>query len=284
LAATQTTTRPYEASFTRKRLDARRVYSALVVLPILYLLVRYAPKWGFFTLVAATALLALAEFYRLHFQKQSVPSIIGLCCGGLLLISMQWPDVISPAFLLTLAIFIALISRLFAREALSRSLVDAAVMILGVGYVAGLLGHALLIRGYQDGEWLIFFLVAVTWAGDTGAYYAGIALGKHKLAPRISPNKTVEGLAGGILLAVLMAMTARWWFLPTFSIGQCIVLGLLLTGAGVMGDLVESAIKRSAGVKDSGSMIPGHGGMLDRLDSMLFTAPTLYYYLAFVKG
>ena len=286
MAGAHTTTRPYEGPLSGKRLDARRVYSALVFLPLFYLLVRYGPPLGFFALVLTVTLLALAEFYRLHFREASTaPAMaLGLGCAGLLLISMQWPGLASQELVLVIALAVALVSRLFSTEALKQSLVDAAVLLLGVLYVGLLLGHVLLTRARPDGEWLIFFLILVTWAGDTGAYYAGISIGKRKLAPIISPNKTVEGLLGGLGLSVIAALAGKLWFVPAFSLVDCIALGLLLAVAGVMGDLVESALKRSAGVKDSGSVIPGHGGMLDRLDSMLFTAPAFYYYVTLVKG
>jgi phosphatidate cytidylyltransferase len=141
-----------------------------------------------------------------------------------------------------------------------------------------------LTRALDGGEFLVFFVVLVTWAGDTGAYYVGMSLGRHQLAPVISPNKTVEGLMGGLLLALAMAVVASLWFLPSLTLADCLATGLLLAGAGLLGDLVESALKRSAGVKDSGMLIPGHGGMLDRLDSLLFTAPIFYYYVTLVKG
>jgi len=159
-----------------------------------------------------------------------------------------------------------------------------ALLLLGVLYVGLLLGHFILTRALPSGEWLIFFVISVTWAGDTGAFYAGRTFGRRKLAPRISPNKTVEGLVGGLALSVLAAFIARYWFVPSFSPADCVALGLLLSLAGMLGDLTESAFKRSAGVKDSGSLIPGHGGMLDRIDSLLFAAPTFYYYLVLVKG
>ena len=281
MAGAHTTTRPYEGPLSGKRLDARRVYSALVFLPLFYLLVRYGPPLGFFILVLTVTLLALAEFYRLHFREASTaPAMaLGLGCAGLLLISMQWPGLASQEVVLVIALAVALVSRLFSREALKQSLVDAAVLLLGVLYVGLLLGHVLLTRARPDGEWLIFFLILVTWAGDTGAYYVGISIGKRKLAPIISPNKTVEGLLGGLGLSVIAALAGKLWLVPSFNLVDCIALGLLLAVAGVMGDLVESALKRSAGVKDSGSLIPGHGGMLDRLDSMLFTAPAFYYYI-----
>jgi phosphatidate cytidylyltransferase len=140
-----------------------------------------------------------------------------------------------------------------------------------------------LTRALEGGEFLIFFLVLVTWAGDAGAYYTGRSLGRRQLAPVISPNKTVEGLLGGLILAVAAALVARAWFLPSFSVADCVAIGLLLTMAGALGDLTESVLKRSAGVKDSGTVIPAHGGMLDRLDSLLFAAPAFYYYVTLVK-
>ncbi|HJU05758.1 MAG TPA: phosphatidate cytidylyltransferase, partial [Nitrospiraceae bacterium] len=156
--------------------------------------------------------------------------------------------------------------------------------IFGILYVAFLLGHLLLTRALPEGAFLIFFVVLVTWAGDTGAYYAGVTMGRRKLAPTISPNKTVEGLLGGISLALGAAFVSRYWFAPWLTAFDCVATGLLLTITGVLGDLSESAFKRSAGVKDSGSMIPAHGGMLDRVDSLLFTAPAFYYYMTLVKG
>jgi phosphatidate cytidylyltransferase len=255
--------------------------SALVFLPLFYLLVRYGPPLGFFVLVLTVTLLALREFYRLHFREHSAtPAMaLGLGCAGLLLISLQWPAAAPRELVLVITLAVALVSRLFAGDALKQSLTDAAILLFGVLYVGLLLGHLLLTRALPNGEWLIFFLVLVTWAGDTGAYYVGMTMGKRKLAPLISPNKTVEGLLGGLGLAVMAAVAGRLWFVPAFSLADCVALGLLLAAVGVSGDLVESALKRSVGVKDSGSLIPGHGGMLDRLDSMLFTAPVFYYYV-----
>ncbi|MBM4124999.1 MAG: phosphatidate cytidylyltransferase, partial [Nitrospira sp.] len=161
---------------------------------------------------------------------------------------------------------------------------DSAVLVFGILYIGLTMGHLLLTRSLAEGEFLIFFLVLVTWAGDTGAYYAGVSLGRRKLAPVISPNKTLEGLLGGLLLAILVSIGAGLWFLPSFSLTDCLALGLVLTLTGMVGDLAESVLKRSAGVKDSGSLIPAHGGMFDRLDSLLFTAPAFYYYVTLIKG
>jgi len=128
------------------------------------------------------------------------------------------------------------------------------------------------------------FLAVVTWASDSAAYYAGTLWGKHPLMPSISPKKTYEGLLGGLMGAIAAAVLAQIWFASELSWTDAVVLGILLTLTGLAGDLFESAIKRRAGVKDSGGILPGHGGMLDRIDSLLFTAPTFYYYVAYVRG
>jgi phosphatidate cytidylyltransferase len=151
-------------------------------------------------------------------------------------------------------------------------------------YIGLTLSCLLLTRALPDGEFLVFFVVLVTWAGDTGAYILGKTMGRRPLAPVISPKKTVEGFLGGIILALVVAVVSRLWFLPSVTLMDAAVLAILLTSAGLLGDLAESAVKRSVNQKDSGSLIPGHGGMLDRLDSLLFTAPCFYYYVTFVKG
>ena len=125
-------------------------------------------------------------------------------------------------------------------------------------------------------------LVSVTWLGETAAYLVGSTLGRHKLAPVISPRKTVEGAVAQLAVSVLAALGARAWFFPALSLQSAIVVGLLLGVVGQAGDLMESAIKRSVDTKDTGRVIPGHGGMLDRIDALLFAAPVLFYYLRFV--
>lgn len=280
---------PHERS--AKPHDIRRVYVALAFLPLFYLLVRYAPPVAFFLLVLTATLLALAEFYRLHFRDASPRGamVLGLGSATLWLVTLQWPGLLSDRSVIV-AILVAILAYQVATgfmpsaRGLRHSLVDSAVLLFGVVYVALTLGHLLLTRALPDGEFLIFFVFLVTWAGDTGAYYAGINLGRRRLAPAISPNKTIEGLIGGLLLAILAALLGRAWFLPSFSIGDCVAIGLLLTAAGVLGDLSESVLKRGGGVKDSGGLIPAHGGMLDRLDSVLFAAPAFYYYVTLVKG
>lgn len=264
----------------------RRIYAAVVFIPLFYGLVRYLPPVAFFWLVLAAGILALGEFYRLHFQDRSlVPTAAGGFAGlSLLLASAQWPDLLSERVPMLATLLFALLTPCILQADIRRSLFDSAVLVFGVLYIGLTLSYLPLTRSLADGAFLIFFLVLITWAGDTGAYYAGTLFGRHQLAPRISPKKTVEGLIGGLVLSVITAHVASAWFVPTFSLMDCWSVGILLTVAGVMGDLAESLLKRSAGVKDSGGLIPGHGGMLDRLDSLLFTGPTFYYYVTLVKG
>src|SRR5262249_1797475 len=124
----------------------------------------------------------------------------------------------------------------------------------------------------------LFFVV---WSSDTAAYYIGSSLGRKALAPRVSPKKTVEGAVGGVLGALAAAFIARVWFINRLSVADCVILGLALGGIGILGDLFESMLKRGAGMKDSAALVPGHGGILDRVDSLLYAGPVLYYYYLF---
>lgn len=267
------------------RWDRRRIYAALVFIPLFYLLVRYLPPIAFFVLVVGAASLALIELYRLHFQRPATMAIMGgVAMTTMVLSHLQWPDALPLRLIFMVIVAATLLLYLVSKHDFSRSLVDVSVLIFGTLYIGLTLGHLLLTRALPDGIFLIFFVVLVTWAGDTGAYYAGVSMGRTRLAPTISPNKTVEGLLGGCLLAIAIALIARAWFIPSLTIVDAVVLGIVLTLAGLIGDLSESMFKRGAGVKDSGGLIPGHGGMLDRLDSLLLTAPTYYYYVTLVKG
>jgi phosphatidate cytidylyltransferase len=223
--------------------------------------------------------IALLEFYRLGLTPPGERPYIGIGLLGFaaLLLAPHHGEFLVPALLA--AVIGTLSVPLVLRLPLDHVLKNSAATLLGVLYLGVTLGFVVRTRLLEHGEWLVFFLLLVTWAGDTGAYYAGTVWGRHRLAPRISPKKSVEGLAGGLFAAVMAAFLARWWFLPALSMIDCVVLGVLLTMAGLWGDLAESAMKRSVGAKDSGGVLPGHGGMLDRLDSLLFTAPTFFYYV-----
>jgi len=160
------------------------------------------------------------------------------------------------------------------------------VTMLGVIYVAFLGGFLVATRmGFDDrpnlSTHLLAYFFLVIFGSDIGAYVTGRALGKRKLAPAISPGKTVEGLIGGLLAAAGFAALSTWWFFRDLPYQYSIPLAIVLAAVGVLGDLCESAMKRGAGAKDAASILPGHGGFLDRLDSLLFGAPILYYFARF---
>ena len=268
---------------TRPRLELRRVYPALVFAPLFYLLIRHGPPDLFFVFVTITAVLAVWEFYRILFQAHGHQNLIVIGCSLiiLLLATMQWTDVAVPLSGTTLVIFLALLWLMVRPNDLGQFPPPSIGIPFGVLYIGLGLGHFLWIRNLEGGDLLIFFVILVSWAADTGAYYTGVTLGRRQIAPRLSPKKTVEGFIGGLVLSVVVALVCRLWFLSFLSIADCVVIGILLAGMGLLGDLAESSFKRRSGIKDSGALIPGHGGFLDRVDSLLFTAPAFYYYVMF---
>lgn len=262
----------------------KRVISAVIVLPLFYLLVRYLPPMAFFIVVLFGILLGQLEFYRLYYPVGKRGLILfGLFCGGLVAVHFYEPGLFLDREVLTALVAAVLLYQLAMQKDLTVTLTDAAVTLLGLFYVGWFLGHLILLRNLNQGEFLIFFLFLVTWAGDTGAYYIGKGFGRRRMAPQVSPNKTIEGAIGGWLATVLAAVLAQQWFLPLISVSDSLILGGLLGIVGQLGDLTESMFKRGAGVKDSGHFLPGHGGILDKLDSLIFTAPVLYYYLLWIK-
>lgn len=161
-----------------------------------------------------------------------------------------------------------------------QGLVNAAVNLFGTVYIGFMFAYILLLRFIPNGFFYLLFVLAVTWGNDSGAYFVGINFGKHKLSPRISPQKSIEGsiggIGGGLIAAVLAGIVFKKSLLPL------LVLAFLVVITGQFGDLVESVIKRNAGVKDSGTFLPGHGGILDRLDSLLFAGPVVYYFATYL--
>ncbi|HET8720832.1 MAG TPA: phosphatidate cytidylyltransferase [Nitrospira sp.] len=279
------TTNQEPAKTARKagaRFDSRRIYTVLLVVPFLYGAIRYLPPAAFTGLVAVAGCLCLLELYRLCVHDRSRPFAVGIGLIGCvaLIVGPHHPALVQPGLLV--AVLAVLSIPLVVDIPLTDSLRQGAIVVTGMLYVGLTLSYLTQIRLLAEGESLLLFLLLVTWAADTAAYYVGTLYGRRFLAPRISPNKTVEGFAGGFLGAAIVAVAAGWTFLPQFSYLEACAVAMFLTAAGLWGDLVESAIKRSAGAKDSGALLPGHGGMLDRLDSLLFTAPAFYYYVTFL--
>ena len=266
---------------TETRFDPRRIYTVLLVVPLLYGAIKYLPPLAFTGIVAIAGCLSLAELYRLCFQTSTTPTrAIGLVGCVALIMGPHEPALVQPGLLIVVISVLSI--PVLLEVPLLDSLRQGAIVLTGMLYIGLTLSYLIFVRLFPQGDLLLLFLLLVTWAADTGAYYVGTLYGHRPLAPRISPKKTVEGLFGGFIGATIVAFVARWTFVPEFSNLDTIVLAVLLTTAGLWGDLVESAIKRSVGVKDSGGLLPGHGGMLDRLDSLLFTAPAFYYYVTFM--
>lgn len=231
-------------------------------------------------------LLALFEFYRMLEARGLRPLwLSGLALTAALFLLVALPGWHS-APLWPLAALLLLAAAL-ARGAEPAQAVPAAAFTLLAAVYLGALGGTLaalrLLRPSELGAWRLTLLLAVIMGSDTLAFFVGRALGRHKLAPQISPAKTVEGALGGLLGGVAGALAVRAWGLPELPLTHALLLGGVVAAFGILGDLVESLLKRWAGVKDSGALFPGHGGMLDRLDSLLFGAPVLYYYFLYVQ-
>ena len=280
------TTNPEPARTVQKaaaRFDPRRIYTVLLVAPLLYAAIRYLPPIAFTCIVVLAGGLSLYELYRLCIPPSPQPLAVGIGLIGCvaLIVGPHYPHMLQPSLLVALMAILSV--PLLVKKPFHESLKEGTIAMSGLLYIGLTLSYLVSIRLLPQGEWLLFFLLLVTWAGDTGAYYVGTLCGQHAVAPRISPKKTIEGLVGGLLGAMIIAYVARWWFLSDFSGVDCLVLAVLLTLAGLWGDLAESAVKRSVGAKDSGGLLPGHGGMLDRLDSLLFTGPAFYYYVTVIR-
>ena len=274
-----------------------RILTAVIALPVLIasiVLPSYFPQtvW-LFVIIAAFALAAgLFEFYSLtkKLELKADPSVAYLGASVLFLTFLVDAPAKAPdLLLLVVALFIiaVLVSQTFRFQLdFSKMLTGVGVTVLGVLYVAFLGGFLVATRvGFGGHPYLsthllgYFFLVLM--GSDTGAYFTGRALGKHKLAPKISPGKTWEGLIGGIVVAAAFAALSTFWFFPELPYQFSIPLGVVMAVVGVLGDLAESAMKRGANAKDAASVLPGHGGFLDRLDSLLLNAPILYYFAKF---
>ena len=266
-----------------------RVLTALLLLPPLLAIILLTPAWAFLLLTEVVGLLGVRELYELAepIGYRAFRSI-GYVATILLIASFYpgghtgYPGLPSSGWivlLLLLAVGLAAVGR---GDLKRETIGEVAITILGPLYAGLTIGTLVGVRlaGLDGtGRYWILFLLAVIMMGDTGAYYVGRALGRRKLAPSVSPNKTVEGLLGGITASVLAALLASHLLLPHVTSIRAAMLGLILSLLGVAGDLFESLLKRSAGVKNSSELIPGHGGVLDRLDSLYFSAPALFAYL-----
>jgi phosphatidate cytidylyltransferase len=266
----------------------RRVLSAIVFLPIFWVIVKKFGHTPYALLMGTAATVALFELYRLAAARgHRCHRAIGAPVMWLFLAAFLSP-VIALEYALLAGLFIIPLATLRRGGDWGTALGDIAATLFAVTFIGVLFGYLIGLRllddlpkGEETGSDLVFLLFFVVWASDTAAYYTGSAVGRTPLAPQVSPRKTVEGALGGVAGALAATFVARAWFMHWLSPLDCVILAPLLGVIGILGDLVESMLKRGAGVKDSASVVPGHGGILDRVDSVLYAAPVLYYYYLF---
>ncbi|MBL7165239.1 MAG: phosphatidate cytidylyltransferase [Dehalococcoidales bacterium] len=278
----------------------KRVITTLVIIPLPVAAIWFGEPW-FTALMAVVAVLGVMEFYRLAVASRASPlACIGVVLTLLFIVSRN-PNLLSflaprfdPGLLIPLLLMLAIalpMLWLLIRPRTGTAFVNWAWTLGGILYVGWLLSHLVSLRGMTDGMNWVFLVILANAASDTTAFFIGRSFGRHRLAPRISPNKTWEGALAGVVGAMVFSLlfTAPRLFAATnplyvegFIYWQALSLGLLVSVFGQLGDLAESLLKRHAGVKDSGGLLPGHGGILDRMDSIIFAGIVVYYYVVWV--
>jgi phosphatidate cytidylyltransferase len=259
-----------------------RVLTSALLLPLLLALLFLGPAWGWYLLVLAACVVAGSELFAMTHPGDRVAQGIGVATTAavsvcLYLFSRDPRVVLSVLIATTLIGVLTPLWRLGEIESAALRLVAG---VAGPLYIGVLLTCIALLRHEQGALGAPFVLLALgfAWLGDTGGYFVGRQFGKHRLYPAVSPKKTWEGLFGSLVGAEAGALVIRSAWLPAMPLDHALILAAVAGGLGQLGDLAESVLKRSAGVKDSGSIIPGHGGLLDRIDALLFVAPVVYLY------
>lgn len=277
-----------------------RLISSVVLWAIMLAVVFWLPPTALYIFMNIVLATATWEFYRIcevrglrTYKVWGTIGTVALISGSWFVFGMEryrrptdFPALAYEFDILILVVFaLGVFLRQFPQKENPQAITTMAVTLLGLIYVAWL-GNFITRINFSSihGRYLVMYLVVVTKFTDIGAYLVGSSLGRHKMIPRISPKKTWEGTAGGLLFALVASVLMVWSMPDTLAVSglnlkHAVVLGLVLGAAAVVGDLAESLIKREAGVKDSGTILPGHGGALDLVDSLLFTAPLLYVYL-----
>jgi phosphatidate cytidylyltransferase len=253
---------------------AKRISTAVVMVPVMLGVVIFAPGWLFAVAVAVLAVLTIREYFDLA-EKQSLEPqrYVGYALAALCVALPMIPNPVPiEAAMVVLTLTIAMYSRSLVAVGPS-----AASTVFGVLYVALPFSLWVRLRMMPGGVALALYALTIIWVSDTSAYFGGRLLGRHKLAPRISPGKTWEGSIFSIVGAVIFGYFYLRYALPDIPLTESLIMAVTVNIAGQLGDLAESAMKRGAGVKDSGTLLPGHGGALDRVDALLFAIPVLWY-------
>lgn len=254
-------------------MHSKRVLSALVFVPLFYAYIILLPAEYFLLLLALLSTAALAEFYSISGVGGGL-RYLGIICGvGILAASMRSKELFAAALILSVLLLTAF--RLFTKRDPSGSLSELSAAAFGLLYVPGLLAFQLDIA--RSGSGLLVLLYTSVWVADSMAFYIGKGLGRRKLYAEVSPNKTVAGAAGSVLGGIIAAIGVKAVLLQQVSFLNALLIGAGIGIVSIVGDLVESMLKRDAGVKDSSGLIPGHGGVLDKIDSFTFAGPVLYF-------
>jgi len=266
-------------------LKVRLLTAAVVVPPLLWLLFR-GPAWGFFLLVLVATAIAADELFRMTHPADGVARAVGVVTTLAVSLGLYFKGG-DPRAVLTLFFVVPLVGLMVPLWRLGEIPSSALRTFAGVGgplYVGGLLASLAMLRRDAGavGPHYVFLCLTFAWLADTGGYFFGRFLGKRKLYEAVSPKKTRAGFVGALVGAEVGALLAHFFYLPSLPLAHALALGLVAGGFGQLGDLVESLLKRSTGIKDSGSIVPGHGGMLDRIDALIIVAPIVYLYVLWV--
>jgi phosphatidate cytidylyltransferase len=265
----------------------KRWITGIVALPFLIYLI-YAGGVAFASMIAVASLLAFWEYFRIVFDSpdsnlRKVVTAIGyLTALSMVAVAYRYSVEMLIVVMGTNIIISSLVFLFFFKSNL-QMIESIRIQLQGVIYIPLSLSILVLIRNGTDGIAWIFFLLAIIFAGDTSAFYFGTYFGRHKLSPSVSPGKTIEGSIGGFFANILIGSVFKLFLFPYLSWGICFFFFILIGAAGQVGDLFESALKRMSGVKDSGTILPGHGGILDRIDALLFATPVMYFFIIYAQ-
>lgn len=235
----------------------------------------------FFLLISLAALIALHEFFSFRDEPTSLDMKIFVAIWAVFILFFAHLGSSEEVLLvLSAGLVTAFLLRLRKADDLRHVTEELGFLSLAIFYVVLLLSYLLFLRNLEQGNLWLLLLFLIVWSNDTAAYFTGMSMGKRKLYPKISPKKSVEGFLGGLAGSIAAAVLAKISFMHQLSLMDSFIIAMVIGILGPLGDLAESMLKRSSSVKDSGSLIPGHGGILDRIDSILFSAPFLYYFVA----
>jgi phosphatidate cytidylyltransferase len=266
----------------------KRILTALVGVPILLGIIIYLPPLYLALLVSAAVIIMMIEYCSMLAKNSIKPywalSII-LVCFVMALFYFMMASLLVVFFIIPATV---LLLSLIQKEDFYTILLRSSMTILGILYLGGCSGYVIALRNFngdnQMGKQLLLLLIGIVWLTDTGAYFVGSKLGKRPLAPHISPRKTIEGALGGIIGGIAGGLIMNFMFHNFIAVIECIIISFMISIISQCGDLIESLIKRALKTKDAGSILPGHGGMMDRMDALIFAAPFMYLYFYIKVG